>query len=129
MDDGRDFIEDSRGGYDLIILDSFDADSIPRHLATLEFLAGVRKALAPAGIAVANVWGRTTNPLYAHMLLTYRAAFAAVYVFDVPVAVNQDFRRPPKPAGDDSRCIDPTGAGNLPTPRVRLQPWRRHRRL
>ena len=84
VDDGRDFIEDSRGGYDMIILDSFDADSIPRHLATLEFLAGVRKALAPAGVAVANVWGRATNPLYAHMLLTYRAAFADVYIFDVP---------------------------------------------
>ncbi len=41
-------------------------------------------ALAPAGLVAANVWGRAINPLYANMLLTYRAAFADVYVFDVP---------------------------------------------
>jgi len=82
--DGRDFIEASRGGYDVIILDSFDADVIPRHLATLEFLRRVQNALAPSGIIVANVWGRAINPLSADMLLTYRAAFADVYVFDVP---------------------------------------------
>lgn len=84
VDDGRDFIESCGGGYDLIILDSFDADSIPPHLATLEFLGAVREALSPEGIVVANVWGRTFNPLYAEMLLTYRAAFADVYVLDVP---------------------------------------------
>ncbi len=41
-------------------------------------------ALAPSGIIVANVWGRAINPLYADMLLTYRAAFEDVYIFDVP---------------------------------------------
>lgn len=84
VDDGRNFIEASRGGYDVIILDSFDTDSIPRHLATLEFLRGVRNALTPAGVVVANVWGRASNPLYASMLLTYRAAFEDVYILDVP---------------------------------------------
>jgi hypothetical protein len=44
----------------------------------------VRNALAPADIVAANVWGRAINPLYADMLLTYRAAFEDVYVFDVP---------------------------------------------
>jgi len=82
--DGRDFIEASRGGFDVIILDSFDADSIPTHLTTLEFLNAVRNALAPEGIAVANVWGRATNPLYGSMLLTYRSAFEDVHIFDVP---------------------------------------------
>lgn len=85
VDDGRDFIEGNSGGYHLIILDSFGTESIPGHLVTLEFLSGVRKALLPEGIAVANVWGRATNPLYAHMLLTYRAAFEDVYILDVPV--------------------------------------------
>ena len=84
VEDGRDFIERCGGGYDLIILDSFDGDSIPPHLATLEFLGAVRKALSPEGIVVANVWGRTFNPIYAEMLLTYRAAFTDVYVLDVP---------------------------------------------
>lgn len=45
----------------------------------------MRKALLPEGIAVANVWDRAANPLYAHMLLTYRSAFEDVYIFDVPV--------------------------------------------
>ncbi len=84
VDDGRDFIETSRGCYDVIILDSFDTDSIPAHLTTLEFLGAVRNALAPEGIAIANVWGRATNPLYSSMLLTYRAAFEDLYIFDVP---------------------------------------------
>lgn len=84
VDDGRDFIEAAEGGYDLIILDCFDADAIPPHLATLEFLASVRRALSRAGIVVANIWGPSANPLYAHMVLTYRAAFDDVYIFDVP---------------------------------------------
>jgi len=86
VEDGRDFIEaaTATGAYDIILLDCFDAETIPPHLATLEFLHGVRRALAPGGMVVANIWGRASNPLYAHMLLTYCAAFADVYIFDVP---------------------------------------------
>jgi len=84
VEDGRDFIEAVGTGYDLLILDCFDADRIPQHLATLEFLTQVRSALNPGGIVVANIWGRSANPLYAHMLITYRAAFEDVYIFDVP---------------------------------------------
>jgi spermidine synthase len=82
--DARDFVEASCGGYDMIILDCFDSNFIPAHLTTLEFLRNVRQALAPKGIAVANVWGRGSNRLYAHMLLTYRAAFKDLYILDVP---------------------------------------------
>ncbi len=84
VDDGRDFIEAGSGGYDVIILDSFDTDFIPAHLTTLEFVSEVKNALAPEGIAIANVWGRAANPLYASMLLTYQAAFEDVYILDVP---------------------------------------------
>ena len=96
VEDGRDFIEGSEGGYDVIILDSFDTDSIPRHLATLEFLRGVRNALAPLGIVVANVWGQAINPLYADMLLTYRAAFEDVYILDVPAPGTKIFGALPR---------------------------------
>jgi spermidine synthase len=86
VDDGRDFIESSGGnGYDVIVLDSFDTDAIPRHLTTLEFGGAVRSALGPEGIAIANIWGRATNPQYASMLVTYRAAFENVYILDVPM--------------------------------------------
>ena len=94
--DGRDFIEGSEGGYDVIILDSFDTDAIPRHLATLGFLRAVRTALAPVGIVVANVWGQAINPHYADMLLTYRAAFADVYILDVPVPGTKIFSALPR---------------------------------
>ena len=80
----------------MIILDSFDTNSIPRHLATLEFLRGVRNALAPVGIVVANVWGQAINPLYADMLLTYRAAFEDVYILDVPATGTKIFAALPR---------------------------------
>lgn len=83
IEDGRDFIEGHTGRYDLVILDGFDAESIPRHLRTLEFLEAVKRALAPGGIAVANVWGKSFNTLYADMLRTYAAAFTDLYVLDV----------------------------------------------
>lgn len=96
VDDGRDFIESSRGGYDIIVLDSFGAESIPAHLTTLEFVSSVRMALDPMGVAVANIWGRASNPLYAHMLLTYRAAFEDVYIFDVPTPGTKLFAALPR---------------------------------
>lgn len=83
VEDGRDFVE-THGSYDVVVLDTYGANSIPPHLSTLEFLTGVRAALSPAGVAIANIWGRTWNPLYAHMILTFRAAFADVHILDVP---------------------------------------------
>lgn len=84
VEDGRDFIERSGSLYDVIILDSFSNDSIPQHLLTAEFLAAVRTRLAEGGIAVANVWARTRNPLFDDMLRTYLEVFEDLYLLDVP---------------------------------------------
>jgi spermidine synthase len=84
IEDGRDFIESHTSHYDIVILDSFDAESIPPHLTTLEFLEAVHRALSPVGIAVANVWNREHNRLYDSMVLTYREAFEDMYIFDIP---------------------------------------------
>lgn len=89
--DGRDFIERCSRHYDMIILDSFDAEAIPVHLRTLEFLQAVRAALTPSGMVIGNVWGRSLNRLYGNMLLTYREAFEEVYIFDVPEAGTKIF--------------------------------------
>jgi spermidine synthase len=97
VEDGRDFIEGTQHSYDLVVLDSFDTDSIPPHLTTRQFLAGVGRILTPRGIVVANVWGSALNPLYADMLLTYRAAFEDVYVLDVPAPGTKLFVGLPKP--------------------------------
>lgn len=84
LGDGRQFIERSPpAAYDLVILDAFGAHSVPRHLATLEFLRAVRAALRPDSVVVSNVWNRASNPLHDDMLATLRAAFAAIHVVDV----------------------------------------------
>ncbi len=84
IEDGRDFIENCRDRFDLIVLDCFDADSVPVHMRTLEFLGAVKKVLSPEGIVVANIWGPNSNRHYHDMLLTYRTAFEDLYVLDVP---------------------------------------------
>ncbi len=91
VEDGRDFIERHQSEYDAVILDCFDAESVPEHLLTQEFLREVRASLSPGGIAIANVWGRNDNRLYEHMLLTYRSVFEQVYVLDVPDAGTKVF--------------------------------------
>lgn len=81
--DGRRFIEECRDPYDIIFLDAFGADNIPYALATREFLLGVRRALAPQGVVVSNVWSRYSNPLYDSMVRTYQDVFDELYVVDV----------------------------------------------
>jgi len=82
-EDGRRFIERCEDPYDIIFLDAFDADSIPYSLATREFLLAVRAALAPGGIAVANIWSSSSNPLYDSMVRTYQDVFKQLHIVDV----------------------------------------------
>lgn len=78
--DGRRFIEESEETWDVIVLDAYGADAIPRRLATREFLEAVKARLAPGGVAVANLWGERVNPVYPSMMRTYEAVFPEVYV-------------------------------------------------
>lgn len=87
-DDGRAFTEKSAGGYDLIFLDAYGGDDVPRHLLAVAFMRTVRQKLAPGGYAVANVWKASHNPLFEDTVTTYRAAFGALCVLDVPGEVN-----------------------------------------
>jgi spermidine synthase len=86
--DGRKFIEDCAEPYDLIMLDAFGSDSIPRHLTTREFLEATRRALAPGGVVMGNIWGRSSNPLFDSMVLTYRDVFDQVRLLGVVGAQN-----------------------------------------
>jgi len=83
VEDGRRFIERTGRRYDVIFLDAFGADSVPYSLATREFLVSVRRALAPGGAVIGNIWGRDYNPLYDSMLRTYLAVYDEVSVVDV----------------------------------------------
>lgn len=80
--DGRRFIEQARQPYDVIFLDAFGADSIPEQLTTQEFLQAVRRAVAPGGVVVGNVWARGANPLYDSMVRTYQEVFDALYILN-----------------------------------------------
>lgn len=87
--DGRRFIEECEEPYDLIFLDAFGAENIPRHLSTREFLHAVRHALARGGVAVGNIWSRASNRLYDSMVRTYQDVFDHLYIFHVQGAGNK----------------------------------------
>lgn len=87
--DGRRFIEQSREPYDVIFLDAYGSDTIPRHLTTQEFLQAVRRAVAPDGVVVGNLWGGGINPLYDSMVRTYQEVFDEVLILDVRSSANK----------------------------------------
>src|SRR4051794_24079395 len=54
--DAREAVERKpRRAYDLVIGDVFDGPRVPRHLTTLEFLAGVKRVLRPGGVYAVNL--------------------------------------------------------------------------
>ena len=80
LEDGRAYIERAyRAGlqYDMVMLDAFDVDYIPKHLMTLEFLQHVRGILAPGGLVVANTF--TNSQLYEQESATYAAVFGPFF--------------------------------------------------
>ncbi|MFP2930539.1 spermidine synthase [Pyxidicoccus sp. 3LG] len=87
--DGRGFVEAAGPPYDLVFLDAYGPDSIPEHLATVEFLASVRKRLAEKGAVVGNVWEFPPNPRFDSMLRTWQVGFRQLYAFDVRGSANR----------------------------------------
>lgn len=81
--DGRKYIEDVRQPYDAIFLDAFGSDAVPAHLTTQEFLQAVRRAVAPGGVVIGNIWDRAYNRLYDSMVRTYRQVFDEVFLLAV----------------------------------------------
>ena len=57
MEDGRRYVSDHAGPWDVIVVDAFYSDSIPFHLATREFLELARSRLAPGGLVITNIIG------------------------------------------------------------------------
>ncbi len=87
--DARAFLRGAPSGrYDMVMLDAFGSERVPEHLTTLEFLADVRRVLAPQGVAASNLWNSRYNALYADMVTTHQQAFAEVHVLDTRREVN-----------------------------------------
>ena len=83
--DGRVFARQAlRAGirYDAILLDAFDKDYIPEHLATVEFLQQIRALLVDDGLVLANTYrGTRYQP---HEESTYQAVFGRIYEARIP---------------------------------------------
>jgi len=80
ISDGRVFVKRAalRGEqYDLIMLDAFEADYIPEHMLTREFLEEVKSIMTPDGVLVANTFSRSA--LYDYESVTYQAVFGEFY--------------------------------------------------
>ena len=78
--DGRTFIglkiATKSKPYDWVILDAFDNDFVPFHLATMEFYLTVQRILAPDGVFAVNT--RIDHQLYSYQGRTMQAAFKYV---------------------------------------------------
>lgn len=81
IEDGRRWLAASRERFDVIMLDAYDADSIPPPLRDAAFFQLVASRLAPGGVAMQNVYLPIvdTRPLLAAM----RRSFAQVDVYKV----------------------------------------------
>jgi len=80
VEDGRAFIENAhRTGnqYDIVMLDAFDVDYVPKHLMTVEFLEHVKAILTHDGIVVANTF--TNSDLYEQESATYAHVFGPFF--------------------------------------------------
>jgi len=84
VSDGRVFVRRQaarkpRPAYDMVILDAFNNEYIPSHMATREFLQQVAAILHPKGVVAANVFRR--NQLFDAQLQTFGAVYGRCYVF------------------------------------------------
>jgi spermidine synthase len=80
IEDGRVYVKRAaaqKPNYDMVLLDAFDADYIPEHMLTKEFLEEVRADMAPHGVIVANTF--SDSALYDHESATYRAVFGPYF--------------------------------------------------
>ncbi len=72
--------------YDMVIIDAYNASSIPYHLTTREFVLAARKVLASDGVVVSNIIGAVTGPssqLLRSMTGTVMSVFPQTYLFSV----------------------------------------------
>jgi spermidine synthase len=80
IEDGRVYVKRvaaRKPNYDMVLLDAFDADYIPEHMLTKEFLEEVRADMAPRGVIVANTF--SDSALYDHESATYSAVFGPFF--------------------------------------------------
>ncbi len=84
--DGREFVDRCAETYDIIIVDAFDDDRVPRPLTTDEFMRECRDCLAPAGVIAYNFIGAVYGPRSKPFRSLYRTAanvWGGAWVFPI----------------------------------------------
>jgi hypothetical protein len=71
-------------GFDLLIVDAFSGDSIPRHLLTREAMDVYRRHLAPGGIVAIHISNHYLDLRPVVQALAHHAQMKPITVFDVP---------------------------------------------
>ena len=97
--DGREFLGRRLDVYDIIIVDAFDDDRVPRPLLTEEFMRLTRDHLAEDGVVAWNVFGAVYGPHsrpFRSFHRTARNVWRNVWTFPLGIAEN---------AVDDTRNI------------------------
>lgn len=88
--DGRAFLEASREAYDVIVIDAYDDDHIPRPLVTEEFMRTAYAHLTPDGVIAYNVIGTIAGSHSKALRSLHRTAanaWRSVWLFRVDAAV------------------------------------------
>jgi spermidine synthase len=86
LGDGREFVECSPDLYDIVIVDAFDDDHVPRHLLTEEFLREVRDHLCHDGVIAYNFIGSLhdgNSRAFRSLYRTVSNVWRQVWVFTV----------------------------------------------
>ncbi len=119
ISDGRVFVKRAapqKPNYDLVLLDAFDADYIPEHMLTREFLQEVKSIMVPGGVIVANTF--SDSALYDYESATYHAVFGPF--FNVKLANRIILGRAGGMLPDGSgQCAQECAAGGIRTCQAR----------
>jgi predicted membrane-bound spermidine synthase len=100
-EDGRTYLRNAEGIYDVIGMDAYHQPYIPFHLTTREFFMDVESHLSEQGVAVVNAGKPGSDYRLVHALAsTMRSVFPQVYILDVPTFGNSIIIGVKQPVGD-----------------------------
>lgn len=106
--DGADFIEkqlnEKTKTYDIIVLDAFDGDYIPKHLRSEQFLARLKGLMTPQGIVAANVFAYRSD--YKLQKALFSRQFRHVVIGSHQICSNHIFFGSEQPLEISSRNLE-----------------------
>ncbi len=80
--DARAFVTRTPARFDLVFIDAYGPDDVPRPLTTVEFHRAVRSCLTPGGAVAVNLWGPRANPLYHRQIRSLAEVYGEVLVLE-----------------------------------------------